>query len=1577
MVLYSFKWSCLNTNSLVRTAGSSNNLYYCPLLNYLKNAKEMFLCLSDTRLSDEKFAFLEERLCLSSSYNIKTMRLFSTNSGTNKRPRAGCCIFFPQSVDGQISQVLEVIRDDDIQEPRFIILVVRFCNGPPCLIAAIYAKTNGSVQTKAAFLNRVNRTVCEAIDRHTVKFSFIGGDVNLDADSPSESLVKHAFKNLMASTDVSDAFRDINGSAAHNKGNTFFDRSKSAKNGSRLDYLCCSTAILDNAVKKSIYLTDFSPQKCDHLMVSCHLTWTIAGDPLNLKLNEREFKCDTSLLSNELFLAEAKSLLKKVLIKSCPHNIANGGIIPAADLLGYDILSIQDTFDEKCFGEFDYVGLFYQLIDTFAMHQESFSKREFNHSRSQKNVNNKALASLLKAPSSRTNRRLIANIREKLYQLGIEDIKKQAERAFIDYHFLGESATRYFLRSKLIRRRKNKIRSLEINDEEVTESSQIEDEFQKVYSKILQEKDPFTDSQFQEFIEPIKQSFPRISDDMKRKLDSKVSMTELILTFKQMRSASAGGPDGVNNPLFAFFLDSVCPKIILHAINEQIHLGKSADNQNLMKRRIIFIPKSDSEKKGIGKFRPISLLNIAIKVSDSIMYKRIATALESEEIFPSYMTAYRKAYSPTDTLLSSLCALDISNHNMTPLTLVSTDLSQAFDKISRKLITAVMSEMNFPDSIMQKTLALHAGALAEIAVNDNLSRNSSVQVLSGTPQGSPSSGLLFTIATLPLYLKLNSKNYLNAFPFDIIPKSNIFNSSELTRAGTGLEGFKHPPAVAYSDDGLCHLKGGDISDILKLSKTFEQFGNFSNLSVNRSKSRITTVNYKLTEDQILILEREGYTRQMVSGDSFRFLGFIFNTSNRHFGLQEALDKQCVKITNILQSYNRCKTLTLRGRLAIVNSLVASRLPSFTNASFLRPKFFKKLQSIILRFSTRKNITAGSFNILSTRDGGIKIPELELRHKTARVVLLRKAAKLSIKVEKPDVHLWIKLLVHALGQFNFTSLSALLKSGELDLKLAIKFLRSVGLVSLQSLLENFLEYKTSINHDGLHGVKKPKTRKNRKKVCTCLSLPSSLTSPRCPHVSAVRPNDLPDPPRVLRDAMTPRRDTWPTSPLFGCHLNPKLTSRNNKSISELINTVIPQDELSCRNYRMIKFFDANLTAILPWTKISNGFISGINLDISEALDDEQSAIACKNFCVEIVNFCSSLGWLTDFEKCRYPAPDPLSQWVLNPSHSSPAPLLRKRLKSRFGDSYLTAVNKLAKNSGLQSVTKCRIIESIKQVCHNSISSVQTRRASLELAYGAMFYQKHLVKIPEYGASVPCGVCRTYEVSDAQPGWFNAMTHVWTLCAQSRFVFALAQSMSPRVTGCNIKIDPAMIYLSEVNESCKNTFKKNKSLRTAWNSILGVARATVVSLYYYKQKHKYLEERSIVNMFNRHLDAVRIIARLRGSRTDMQNIPIHFLNNPFRRTYSWFVKQALEDAADERTFRDTVSTPVTESVHTISIASKPTRQLYTTARMLVAVEQVLHELKGLNDLDDFCIKQDQICISNTTHKTSSKLDFLTFE
>ena len=122
-------------------------------------------------------------------------------------------------------------------------------------------------------------------------------------------------------------------------------------------------------------------------------------------------------------MAEVSSCLKKVLIKRSPCNAINKGTIPEHKLFSYDMLALQETFDPKYTSNFDYVSLFYELVETFAIHQNSFNMREYKKRNKELNLRKKALNKLLKSQPSRSHRRQIASLREELYQLGLEDIR--------------------------------------------------------------------------------------------------------------------------------------------------------------------------------------------------------------------------------------------------------------------------------------------------------------------------------------------------------------------------------------------------------------------------------------------------------------------------------------------------------------------------------------------------------------------------------------------------------------------------------------------------------------------------------------------------------------------------------------------------------------------------------------------------------------------------------------------------------------------------------------------------------------------------------------------------------------------------------------------------------------------------------------------------------------------------------------------------------------------------------------------------------------------------------------------------
>ena len=159
--------------------------------------------------------------------------------------------------------------------------------------------------------------------------------------------------------------------------------------------------------------------------------------------------------------------------------------------------------------------------------------------------------------------------------------------------------------------------------------------------------------------------------------DCEISVQELSLAVKNIRSSVAPGGDGCTGKLL-IYLFSFIPRVICKGINEQVLQGLCSDKP-LMERRIICIPKPNSTKQTIKRFRPISLLSSLYKLADSCIVARLVAALENNKILPSYAFAYRRGLSSTDAILSLQAFIENANHTDRKLVILNFDISSAFD----------------------------------------------------------------------------------------------------------------------------------------------------------------------------------------------------------------------------------------------------------------------------------------------------------------------------------------------------------------------------------------------------------------------------------------------------------------------------------------------------------------------------------------------------------------------------------------------------------------------------------------------------------------------------------------------------------------------------------------------------------------------------------------------------------------------------------------------------------------------------------------------------------------------------------
>ena len=162
---------------------------------------------------------------------------------------------------------------------------------------------------------------------------------------------------------------------------------------------------------------------------------------------------------------------------------------------------------------------------------------------------------------------------------------------------------------------------------------------------------------------------------------------------KKIRSEAAPGTNGVTGALLRHLYVRV-PRLFLKAVNDEILKGK-CQGKEIMERKIIFIPKPQSKKDCVKKYRPISLISAVLKTADMAIVNRIVSSLHKNNILPGYMNAYRKGFGTLDGIITLKCFIENSRRFNRKLLMLSWDFSQAFDKCSQLLTQECLVTSSF------------------------------------------------------------------------------------------------------------------------------------------------------------------------------------------------------------------------------------------------------------------------------------------------------------------------------------------------------------------------------------------------------------------------------------------------------------------------------------------------------------------------------------------------------------------------------------------------------------------------------------------------------------------------------------------------------------------------------------------------------------------------------------------------------------------------------------------------------------------------------------------------------------------
>ncbi|XP_017487099.1 PREDICTED: RNA-directed DNA polymerase from mobile element jockey-like [Rhagoletis zephyria] len=370
-------------------------------------------------------------------------------------------------------------------------------------------------------------------------------------------------------------------------------------------------------------------------------------------------------------------------------------------------------------------------------------------------------------------------------------------------------------------------------------------------------------------------------------LDSDITLFELQLALAVVKGKTPG-LDKISYPIIKHL-----PSLLLfRLVNHYNNIFRTASIPQVWKTSaIIPILKPGKPPCEVTSYRPISLLPCLGKLLEKIIATRLSWFLQFNKLIHSNQVAFKKGQSTIDALLNLdhfICdALSNKNH----VSLLSLDFEKAFDRVGihvvlRQLIKWKVGSriFNFVKSFLSKRkfTVLISGTSSPTLPLDN-----------GTPQGSPLSVILFTIA------------------FDEISST--------------LSNFPTIQHQLYADDLLLFSKSSDLSSI---SSTFKEilsqlslWSLSSGASISYSKSKMLHICRKHNCNFPAI----SFNNVNIScSPTLKFLGIILD--NKYVFKQHCqyIRNRIIKNTNIVK-YLSCKRSFIGPALLInvVKALVLS------------------------------------------------------------------------------------------------------------------------------------------------------------------------------------------------------------------------------------------------------------------------------------------------------------------------------------------------------------------------------------------------------------------------------------------------------------------------------------------------------------------------------------------------------------------------------------------------------------------------------------------------------------------------------
>ena len=739
------------------------------------------------------------------------------------------------------------------------------------------------------------RKLFEKIENTTNESIVLVGDINVALDpnldtsryigqnKPNARKTIHEKMHLLNLVDV---WRETH----PNKRQYTWNKFNTNKQG-RLDYFLISKILMP-------YISDANictGYRSDHSIISLQFKGYTP------KTDRSFWKFNNSLLKDPAYISGIKDVIKETKLQygTSAYNVDN--------IEGINNDSLQLTINDQLFFEVLLMEIRGKTISysTFKKKNEKIKENQLIHEieNLQNDLRDENIATL--------------EFKSELEILRKTYLEGMIIRSKAQYIEEGERNSKYFSNLEKRNYTDKSILLIEREDNSITtDVDEIKSEINSFYKKLYSSRDnELVDLNLDELIT----HSPKLNDLERDSLEGEITYNEALSALKKMHNDKSPGSSGYTAEFFKFFWKDL-GHFLIRSINYGFKMGKLSVTQR--QGVITCIPKEGKDKRYLGNWRPITLLNVSYKIASACIASRMKTVLPN--LINEAQTGFLTGRYIGENIRLMYDVLHLTEKNNIQGQILLVDFFNAFDSVSWSFIQRCLEFFNFGEMIKKWIKTFYTDISSCVSVNGGYT--SWFNVETGCRQGDPSSPYLFLICAEILSLLIRNNENIKGI--------------QINRDLTIL-------LSQFADDTSLYLDGSELT-FKETIKTLQLFESFSGLKMNTAKTQVVWIGASKNCTKRYLPQMKFNWNPTV----FKTLGIVFSTNLTSI-IELNFDGIINKIERTLNIWSR-RQLTPYGKITVIKTQIISKIVHLLiNIPNPSESFIKKLDTLLFEFLWNK------------------------------------------------------------------------------------------------------------------------------------------------------------------------------------------------------------------------------------------------------------------------------------------------------------------------------------------------------------------------------------------------------------------------------------------------------------------------------------------------------------------------------------------------------------------------------------------------------------------------------------------------